>query len=352
MARRNVRELLEQLREEQSEQSVQLRAELTALLAQQIAAGQPPAAETDPLPPAPKSSVKTRLPDSYEPGKTDLRQWLFQMDNYFTMTGAAKIERVPCASQLFRGAAMSWYMGLLSQISAPGSTVPAITGWADVKQRLMAHFASVNPEKEARVKLDTLKQAHSVQDYITRFNKLAMDIPSMTQTEMIYRFEQGLKPRVQAEVARSEFTSLSDLFAAAQRFDAITWRDKPLNDSTNSGRNNNNNNRNNGKPKVPQTFNLAAMNLTQLQTLLQQPTATPQLVPKAKKAPRPPKQDTPAPLQAAAVQPASPALNKLTQQEREHLRANNGCFRCRQLGHMASACPNFATPPQGNAQRR
>ena len=87
---------------------------------------------------------------------------------------------------------MSWWIGLLGQLAAPGSTVPPITGWEDVKTRLYDQFASDNPHKEARVKLDALRQTNSVQDYINKFNKLAMDIPLMTQEEMVYRFEQGL----------------------------------------------------------------------------------------------------------------------------------------------------------------
>jgi hypothetical protein len=44
----------------------------------------------------------------------------------------------------------------------------------------------------------------------------------------------------------------------------------------------------------------------------------------------------PAPVPA----PLRPALPRLTDQERQQLLATGGCFRCRQPGHISSACPN------------
>ena len=33
------------------------------------------------------------------------------------------------------------------------------------------------------------------------------------------------------------------------------------------------------------------------------------------------------------------AIGKLTNTERDHLRKNGGCFRCRKTGHLARDCP-------------
>ncbi|KAI0993583.1 hypothetical protein K3495_g13277 [Podosphaera aphanis] len=43
---------------------------------------------------------------------------------------------------------------------------------------------------------------------------------------------------------------------------------------------------------------------------------------------------TPTPVNMAALKP-------ITEQERDYLRANNGCFRCRQTnaGHISRTCP-------------
>ena len=215
-----------------------------------------------------KPAAKARLPEAYEPGQGDLRQWLLQMDNYFSLTRTSDQDRVPYAAQLLKGSAMSWWIGLLGQLAAPGSTVPPIRGWEDVKTRVYAQFASVNPHKEARVKLDALRQINSVQDYINKFNKFAMDIPLMTQEEMSYRFEQGLKPRVQGKMAKTEFSTLSALFAAAQKFDAISWRaGNSTGDVPSSSRNHSGNR--NGKGKSPSLHQLSALDLQAIQSVLQ-----------------------------------------------------------------------------------
>ncbi|KAI8345094.1 hypothetical protein B0O80DRAFT_475721 [Mortierella sp. GBAus27b] len=42
----------------------------------------------------------------------------------------------------------------------------------------------------------------------------------------------------------------------------------------------------------------------------------------------------------------------MTAQEKSHLMANGGCFRCRKLGHMANACRAFPNQPQSGRGRQ
>ncbi|KAF9176174.1 hypothetical protein BGZ51_001468, partial [Haplosporangium sp. Z 767] len=43
---------------------------------------------------------------------------------------------------------------------------------------------------------------------------------------------------------------------------------------------------------------------------------------------------------------------KLTPEERAYLMANNGCFRCRKIGHMAKQCRTFSSQPQQQQRPR
>ncbi|KAF9992055.1 hypothetical protein BGZ65_012754, partial [Modicella reniformis] len=42
----------------------------------------------------------------------------------------------------------------------------------------------------------------------------------------------------------------------------------------------------------------------------------------------------------------APRPSKMTPEEKTYLMANNGCFRCRKLGHMSSQCRTFPSQPQ------
>ncbi|KAG0249014.1 hypothetical protein BGZ95_007732, partial [Linnemannia exigua] len=42
---------------------------------------------------------------------------------------------------------------------------------------------------------------------------------------------------------------------------------------------------------------------------------------------------------------------KLTAEEKAHLVANRGCFRCRKIGHMASQCRTFPSQPQQHSRQ-
>ncbi|KAG0360487.1 hypothetical protein BGX24_005550, partial [Mortierella sp. AD032] len=42
---------------------------------------------------------------------------------------------------------------------------------------------------------------------------------------------------------------------------------------------------------------------------------------------------------------------KLTADEKAHLVANKGCFRCRKIGHMASQCRTFPSQPQQHSRQ-
>ena len=57
-----------------------------------------------------------------------------------------------------------------------------------------------------------------------------------------------------------------------------------------------------------------------------------------KATPKPPRGDR-RDLNAVST-PPSGKLTKLTDKEREYLRKNGGCFKCRKLGHIGTNCPN------------
>lgn len=72
----------------------------------------------------------------------------------------------------------------------------AITTFTDFKRKLRNEFWPVDAIKKARLALIHLQQRTSFDDYNTRFQKLVMQIPDITESEKLDKFRNGLKSDV------------------------------------------------------------------------------------------------------------------------------------------------------------
>ena len=207
--------------------------------------------------------------------------------------------------------------------------------WVDFEALLILHFAPKNTEDTIREKLFMLTQKGSVLQYAAEFRRLLTLHPPMPMSDQLDRFKRGLKDRIRLELMVRRPRDLDEAEEIAMYLDSVYGKQQQ-----------------GGLPNPPK------------------PTPSPG-------APNPPRPSNPGGRGQGSQfgqtgrgngnaprgqQPPAPQGNagprRLTDAEREYLRANNGCYRCRQLGHHTNQCPmygntntNQAPVAQGNNQR-
>ena len=174
--------------------------------------------------PAPAPIAAARLkpskPDNFRgDSRHPVTNFIFSLEQYFHLlqvTGDA--DKIHYAASLLKDSAATWWRSLHTQPNA----VP--TTWADFTAAIQDQFVTVNAEKTARDKLAYCRQKTSVRDYTFRFKQLLLDIPTMSAADQVDRYLRGLKFAVRKDVELRDPHTLDEATAAAERFDAISYR--------------------------------------------------------------------------------------------------------------------------------
>jgi hypothetical protein len=285
---------------------------------QQLAAGA--AAAPNPVQ-VPSSAVEARKPDFFK-GTTaeaaSCRLWVLSVDTYFDTVAYTDHERLVFAAALLRGDALLWWNGL----TAKPTTYP------DFKTALVDYFQPVSAQMLARDEMATLSQHGSVKAYTTAFKRCLTNIPDMVDPERMDKYYRGLKRDIRIQVALSRVTTFDAMVEVAERTDVIMFQGRRSFPRPPPGR---------FAPRsaggaVP--MDLGAVNFRPNGARFQ---------------PKPPQQQRRTYAQVAVAPRRFP---RLTPEERERLRENNGCFYCRGTGHFMSECPLKQRGHQRAAPRR
>ena len=183
---------------------------------------------------------------------------------------------------------------------------------------VIQQFGTQNHSARARDKLHTLVQRASVRQYNTDFLSICLDIPDLHDTQRLDAYRRGLKPDIRVHLISShEYASFEATMALAERYDSLTYLPskssyRPRFDSS--------------RPSEPHSTGPTPMELGNIE------------------------EDT---SELAAM--AGSKFPRLTDAERDKLRAAGACFYCRKPGHMASECPvrpvRPANRPNGQGRR-
>jgi hypothetical protein len=230
------------------------------------------------------AKLKLSKPETYSGSskQDDVSQWLFSMRQYLQLSGANSCDGIIYAASYLRGAAAIWWRLRAQNYGAQGG----FQNWEEFETELTKQFRPINAEKLARDQLASLTQLRSVQEYVSRFKSICLQISNVSEEEMMDRFVRGLKPMVQREVELRDPQTFDEAVRIAERVDAINFRNRGVRPPV-------------WNPTPPSTV------VTQQST----------------------------PMEIDALQ------GPLTPQRRQLLARKGLCFYCRESGHQIGDCP-------------
>jgi hypothetical protein len=221
--------------------------------------------------------------------------WLFQIEQYAALTRIEEGARAFFAASFFRGPAALWWRSFVMALQDPANPAANIAcDWPRFREACLTQFRPVNAARVAREKLMNLTQTTSVAIYAHKFRTLLLDLRDLGEADRLFLFSRGLKRDVAAMVQLSNPVNWEAAAVTAENIDAVLFEGR----------------RNIWNPRQPRAqAGPAPMDLDQIPSPSNTPTA------------------------------------RLTEVERERLRRNGGCFRCRRTGHLARDCPQHARAP-------
>jgi hypothetical protein len=271
-----------------------------------------------------KPFVKPSPPEAFSGNRTKVDQFIIQLRRYLLLTNlittAEAPRQVEYAAQYLTAEALVWFENIQK------SNTP-ITSLTELETKLRAHFLPYGAEKIARTKLRQLVQINTVQGYCTLFMQTVLHVPTMHVDDQIEAFIAGLKPGICREVV------LKDLKTLQEVMDFAVFVESRLQHHREGGfRSSNNNYYRAGPPSFASRSPVVASSSSSSST------STPMDLSAVSES------NSTAELNAMGSSP----LKKLSDTERDQLRREGKCFRCRQRGHMSRDCPLTKASPSKN----
>ena len=279
------------------------------------------AAPAAPAPQAPlhaPRAPKTRMPEIFT-GKTTVSAWHFirQCTNYATIAPFADAEQeIRWMLQLMDGEAAQWRDEMQDDFNQ--NPAPAhLNSVDDFIDKFKARWMDPHEDEKAldRIMTGKITQTTSVKRYNDAFNDaLRLTNEDPANAFVVQAYEAGLKPAVTntaiAPLLANPRMTLHEKQAMMVRIDKSLMKTRAQTSAP---------------PPHRYVINNPVINV---------PAATaPAHQARTSATPAPGNPGNPIKVEAACQ------YTHLTEAERENLRRQGGCFRCRQVGHMANQCP-------------
>ena len=113
-----------------------------------------------------------------------------------------------------RGTAARWFQILCATGSTPSD-------FEDLCQQLKRQCGVIDEQRKARDALLTLRQTHSVGDYIQKFESIAVCITDIQESESLHKFIHGLKFDIKSRVLVANPSDINEAMQFAQSLDDV-----------------------------------------------------------------------------------------------------------------------------------
>jgi hypothetical protein len=255
-------------------------------------------------PEQPRMNLKPIKPHKYN-GQRDhtiIETWINAVNAYFILSAATAPYIYYTIVTLLEGEAAVWF-----RYHYPEATATNLT-WDVIRSAIRLYFVPVNHVRQLQGKYASLRQIGTVNEYTTRFSDTAMQLAElgmiMPNQMLIGDYIRGLKPQTRLQVEIENPQTLNDAARIATTYDTLRF----------------------GK-FIPGRY----------ETTSRSPFAT---------ATTTSYYDGSEPMQIDYLSPKTKSsLEKLSVDERAHLRKLGACFKCRQPGHLARNCPTTQNKP-------
>ncbi|KAG9459162.1 hypothetical protein H6P81_003670 [Aristolochia fimbriata] len=97
------------------------------------------------------------------------------------------------------------------------SGIASVETWEQFKKELKAQFYPEDVDYQARKELRALKQIGMIQEYVSKFNSLMLQIPDMSDQDKLFSFLAGVRPWVENELRRREVKTLASTMSTTER---------------------------------------------------------------------------------------------------------------------------------------
>ena len=189
-------------------------------------------------------------------------------------------------------------------------------GWEDFKKEFLHRFSDAQAEDNARIRLHQLKQTGSAKKFTEEFKRVAACIPDLTESDKFNTYRHGLRADLRHDLLVMKVKTFDEAVREAEELDEIQFQERRA--SADGGK----------KPKTEKVRKVTE----KLRDRKPKDSAGDKPKSESKRA---------EPKKSEAGEKKTPSGDKA--KEQEELRRKGACFYCKQLGHIAIACPSKAS---------
>jgi viroplasmin and RNaseH domain-containing protein len=225
------------------------------------------------------SQIRLPTPPRFAGNNTHVDDFLYKLDFYLACQQfQSEEQKVSLCINCLDEHALTWFRSL--------NRIPQT--YEQFKNSIRTAFRPYDEQKQLRQQLKKTKQTTTVQDYVFRFRQVMVKVTQMAELDKVEHFISGLKTKTRKEVSFHSPENIEEAYQLALRYD--------------------------------QAFEYGFRSLESIQG-------------------KPGFLHHNTPMEIDNVKTREP-LKKLTAEEKEKLKKQGKCFKCRRSGHIAKNCPS------------